>query len=251
MNGWRRYLGTFISSIYGTWQELAPTPKGFRILMYHAVGSTVPGDVRGLYSMTPARFKEQMQIFSDFASGKVAQLSKMPEQGVAITFDDGYRDTLEVVAPFLTNLNIPFTVFVTPSFVLSSQPIYLSVAGLRELATVPGVSVGAHGYSHRRLTECDSHQLQEELTNSRKWLEDILGRPVTAMSFPHGAVDQHVRNAAATAGYLIAASSKFGTNLPGYDPLWLARTDVWAQDDHRAFRAKLAGGWDWLRFRTS
>ena len=248
MRGWRRIVGSTISALSGVVKKIILTSRGFRILMYHAVGSTVPGDVRGLYSMAPERFKEHMQVFSEFASGRVVRLSEMSEQGVAITFDDGYRDNLEVVAPILTDLNIPFTVFVTPCFVLSGQSVYLSITGIRELATVPGVSIGAHGYSHCPLTECNAHQLYEELTNSRKWLEDILGRPVTTMSYPHGAVNQHVRNTAATAGYLLAASSRFGVNLSGYDPLWLARTDIWAQDDRRTFRAKLAGNWDWLRF---
>jgi len=215
--------------------------------MYHSIGSMAYGDVDGFYNIAPERFKEHMRIFSEFASGRVFRLNEMPEQGVAITFDDGYRNSLEVVAPILTDLNIPFTVFITPSFVLSGQPEYLSVTGIRELAAVPGVSIGAHGYSHCHLTECNTNQLHEELENSRKWLEDILGRPVTAMSYPYGAVDQRVRNAAAAAGYLFAASSRFGDNLSDRDSLCLARTDIWAQDGRRTFRAKLNGNWDWLR----
>jgi peptidoglycan/xylan/chitin deacetylase (PgdA/CDA1 family) len=250
MRGWRRFTGNTISAVYGVVKKAIPPPTGFRILMYHAVGSTVPGDVRGLYNMAPDRFKQHMKVLSEFSSGRVAHLIEMPEQGVAVTFDDGYRDNLECAAPILANLTIPFTVFVTPSFVLSGHPIYLSVAGLRELASVPGASIGAHGQSHRRLTECNTHQLHEELTNSRKWLEDVLDRSVTTMSYPHGAVNQPVQRAVAAAGYQIAAGSRFGANLSDCDPLLLARTDVWPQDTTRAFRAKLVGDWDWLRFRS-
>jgi peptidoglycan/xylan/chitin deacetylase (PgdA/CDA1 family) len=156
---------------------------------------------------------------------------------------------LEVAAPVLAELGLPFTVFVTPHFVLSGQLHYLSVAGLRELAAVPGASIGAHGYSHCRLTECDNGQLQEELVRSRQWLEDAIGRSVTTMSYPHGAVDQRVRKAAAAAGYSLAAGSRSGSNLSGYDPFCLARTAIWAQDDLRVFQSKLAGDWDWLKWR--
>jgi peptidoglycan/xylan/chitin deacetylase (PgdA/CDA1 family) len=247
---WRWNIGYAVTTVNMMVQKIVLSPKGFRVIMYHAVGSKVPGDIYGLYNMAPERFKEQMQFLFEFTSGCVTRLSELPEQGMAITFDDGYRDTLEVVAPILTSLKMPFTVFVTPGFILSGQPIYLSVVGLRELAAVPGASIGAHGYSHRRLTECNNQQLQEELTNGRKWLEDTLGQPVKTMSYPHGAVNQSVRKAAAATGYLVAASSRFGANLSDYDPLWLARTDIWAQDDRWSFRAKLAGGWDWLRFRA-
>jgi len=250
MNGWRRYLGTSISSIYGAWHRFAPPGKGFRILMYHAVGSTVPGDVLGLFNIAPDRFKQHMQVLSEFALGRVAKLNELPEEGVAVSLDDGYRDNLECAAPILTNLAIPFTVFVSPSFVLSGQPIYLSVAGLRELATVPGATIGAHGYSHRWLTECNPHQLNEELISSRKWLEDILGQSVTTMSYPYGGINKRVRKEVAAAGYKIAASNRFGTNLSDCNPLWLARTDIWAHDDPKTFHAKLAGDWDWLRWHS-
>lgn len=252
MKGWRRITGSAISAVYRIVRKAAfrPPEKGFRVLMYHAVGSQVPGDVLGLFNIGPDRFKQHMRVLSEHVSGRVAPLDEMPEQGFAVTFDDGYRDNLEVVAPILNHLAIPFTVFVTPSFVLSGQPIYLSVAGLRELAAVPGASVGAHGYTHRWLTRCDVHQLRSELADSRKWLEDTLGRPITTMSYPYGGVNRYVHKVVAAAGYTIAASNRFGTNLTDRDPLWLARTDIWAHDDPGTFRAKLAGDWDWLRLNS-
>ncbi|MHB8108759.1 MAG: polysaccharide deacetylase family protein [Syntrophorhabdaceae bacterium] len=249
MHGWRRHLGALISSIYGMRRILAPPSESFRVLMYHAVGSPVSGDIHGLFNMTPERFRQQMAMLSEFAAGRVTQLSELPRRGFAVTFDDGYRDNLECAAPILVNLSIPFTVFVTPEFVLSGQAKYLSVAGLRELIAVPGASVGAHGYTHCWLTECDTHELQEELSHSRKWLEDVLGESVTMMSYPYGGIDKRIRSAVAAAGYRVAASSLFGTNLPSYDPLWLARTDIWKHDDPEIFLAKLKGDWDWLRFR--
>jgi peptidoglycan/xylan/chitin deacetylase (PgdA/CDA1 family) len=220
--------------------------------MYHSVGADVVGDVQGLYNISPSLFRAHMEALAQLHKARLAPLQMMDSEagGIAVTFDDGYRNTLEVAAPVLSGLGIPFTAFVASGFVSSGDPLYLSPAGLVELASVPGATIGAHGYTHRRLTDCDDAELDSELTGSRAWLEDLLGRPVTSMSYPHGAADQRVRVAAAKAGFRIAACSRFGSHTRGEDPLMVARTDVWAQDNRSRFLAKLAGDWDWLGWRT-
>jgi hypothetical protein len=70
------------------------------------------------------------------------------------------------------------------------------------------------------------------------------------MSYPHGAVDRRVRDAAGRAGYLLGACSRFGTNLDNRDPLILKRTDIWSDDGVNAFRSKMDGNWDWMGLRT-
>lgn len=225
---------------------------GFRILMYHSVGADVIDDVQGLYNISPRLFRAHMEALVTSHKARLAALEKMDALagGIAVTFDDGYRNTLEVAAPVLSSLGIPFTAFVAPGFVSSGDSLYLSPAGLVELASVPGAVIGAHGYSHRRLTDCDDAELDSELAGSRAWLEDLLARPVTSMSYPHGAADQRVRDAASRTGFRIAACSHFGSHARGDDPLMVARTDVWAQDTRSRFHAKLAGDWDWLGWRT-
>ena len=223
----------------------------FRALMYHSIGSDVIDDVQHRYNISPDSFRRQMELLDRGFRGRMARLGDLDtrENGIAITFDDGYRNTLEVAAPLLAGLKIPFTVFVAPGLVLSGDPLYLSPTALRELSSCPGVTIGAHGYSHRPLTGCDDATLAYELTQSRAWLEDLLGNAVTCLSYPHGAMDTRVRRAVSEAGYRLAACSRFGTYSRGMELLAVPRTDVWAQDDETSFYAKLAGDWDWLGWR--
>jgi hypothetical protein len=68
------------------------------------------------------------------------------------------------------------------------------------------------------------------------------------MSYPHGSVDQRVRNAAQSAGYKTALTSKPGANFNKVDNLMLKRTDIWSIDDMKVFRQKVNGHWDWMRW---
>jgi peptidoglycan/xylan/chitin deacetylase (PgdA/CDA1 family) len=233
-------------------QRIGRVQPGFRILMYHAVGTPIPEDRLGLYTLAPENFAGQVQAVAEDTSMPVRNFGEAADaaQGLAITFDDGYRDALTAAAPLLARFGLPFTVFVTTDYVRSGDRIYLTPQELRELAACPGATIGSHGVSHARLVECPDATLRNELADSRSYLEDLLQRPVTTLSYPHGAADRRVRDAAEAAGYELAACSRFGTNRGDRDPLLLLRTDIWSVDGLDVFRSKVAGNWDWMGWRT-
>ncbi len=222
--------------------------------MYHSVGKQAFGDKRSIFSISPELFRHQMLYLAYWKEGRVVTFEDNSIIGtgcrVAITFDDGYLDNLEVAAPILCELGLPFTVFVTSEFVRSGKAGFLSQADLRVLAALPGAQIGAHGANHVALTHCDDHTLRNELVTSRSYLEDVLGREVRTLAYPYGAVDRRVRDAAVAAGYQLGACSLAGINLPERDPLLLARTEIVSFDSARVFPQKLHGYWDWYRWRT-
>lgn len=229
-----------------------PVPKsGLRVLLYHSVGTRLDHDPYGL-SMDPKLFEEQLRLLRDIPCQVVPLKVPSPESTVCqvcVTFDDGYKDNLGTAAPILARLAVPFTVFVTPAFVRSGKPEYLSPAELKELLTVPGCSVGSHGMTHKPLGKLSPGESLSELADSRKWLEDLLGRAVRAVSYPHGSASADVRQQAAQSGYDLGLCSRTDVNPAGRDPLMLCRTEIIDGDSPRAFEQKIYGAWDWHRFR--
>ncbi len=251
--GIKRYAESALTWSYARLRG-GPVPRpGLRVLVYHALGTPADGDALGIYSIVPARFESHMRYLATHHRESLVPLGAAALTGdrlrVALTFDDGYRDNWIVAAPLLQELDIPFTVFVCTGAVARRRAGFLSLRELRALASQPGVSIGSHGVSHIRLTECDERRLREELVDSKNFLEDIGGREVVLLSYPHGAVDRRVRDAAASAGYLLGTCSHFDYNPSGRDPLVLCRTDIWADDDVPVFEEKLRGDWDWMRWR--
>jgi len=223
---------------------------GLRVLGYHAVGADLPGDPYGL-SVSPDRFRRQMEALASGRFGAPVSLGNAKLDGgaeIAVTFDDGYLDTLSTAAPTLARLSIPFSVCVTPGLLDSGRP-HLSWLELKELSLVPGCEIGAHGLTHARLDALGDAELSRELTGSRRRLEDALGRPVAVMTWPHGAASRRAAAAARAAGFERGACSLYGVNEPGREPLLLKRVEITAYDDECDFEGKASGTWDWFALR--
>ena len=226
---------------------------GLRVLLYHSVSEHDAIGSEGIFCIKTDLFESHMITLSkmpefDFVTIQEG-FSSIGRFGVAVSFDDGYKDNLYNVVPLMERYSIPFTVFVTASNINKNCSIYLTPSELRELSSFPFVTIGSHGLTHNRLTECDSDMLRNELVSSRHLLEDITGNAVTTLAYPHGAVDKRVKDAAEKAGYLLAVCSRFDINDASRDPLLLCRTEITGNDSVRVFQQKLHGDWDWYRWR--
>ena len=250
---WKRIVLRMVSELSRLSKISMESPKGLRVLLYHSVGTTLPDDPSGIFSIDIDTFKQHMEALSCCDKTLVVKLRDLSKDAdslkVAVTFDDGYKDNLYNVAPVMERYSIPFTVFVTASYINKNCSIYLTPSELRELSSFPFVTIGSHGLTHNRLTECDSDMLRNELVSSRHLLEDITGNAVTTLAYPHGAVDKRVKDAAGKAGYLLAACSRFDINDISRDPFLLCRTEITGNDSVRVFQQKLHGDWDWYRWR--
>lgn len=250
----RRLFARSISEVLAGATQFSSPVQGFRVLMYHSIGATAFGDSLGIFSINPDKFHQQMAKLKTWKHVELTPFSDDRASKycnkVAVTFDDGYLDNYEIVAPIMVELKIPFTVFVTSDFIRNKKPGFLCRSTLRALAELPEVKIGAHGASHIPLTKCDQKTLKHELISSKHFLEDTLGSEVDTLSYPYGAVDRRVRDEALANGYRLGACSVAGLNKDGHDPMILSRTEILSYDNERTFSQKLKGNWDWYRWRT-
>ncbi len=223
---------------------------GSRVLMYHSVGGDVPGNPYGI-SISVKLFRAHMRRLAARGGWRFAPFEKPSpaRRDLAITFDDGFKDSLTVAAPILQELGMPMTVFVTAAHVRAPGKLYLSRDELKQLASLPSVQIGAHGNNHVPLQALSDQQLNAELTESKAYLEDAIGMPVATLSYPHGRVDRRVRDAAEAAGYVVGGTSRYGKNSAERDPLLLCRTEITAWDSVDDLDLKVDGHWDWFRLR--
>ena len=120
-----------------------------------------------------------------------------------------------------------------------------------ELAGMPaqGMTVGAHGASHRPLARVPD--AAADLRRSQDALRARLAAPVRTMSFPHGSYDAGTAAAARDAGYeLLFTSDRVLNALPagGTAPKVLGRVGLFEEeltDGAGRFRPELLALWLW------
>ena len=112
------------------------------------------------------------------------------------SWDDGYALDLRL-ADLLRKYGITGTFYPCPAPQLGQKMI--SESEIRSLAV--DFEIGAHSLTHPRLSTKSPDQIRNELTGSKKWIEDITGKPCTMFCYPKGDVNAAVRDLTAQAGF--------------------------------------------------
>jgi peptidoglycan/xylan/chitin deacetylase (PgdA/CDA1 family) len=95
------------------------------ILLYHGFSAGSERDSRFPKLMPVEQFEEQIRTLAQY--GRPLRLEELPpdgNQGIAITFDDGYANNYQLAFPVLQKYQFPATVFLTTGFVDRSVPLW-------------------------------------------------------------------------------------------------------------------------------
>jgi peptidoglycan/xylan/chitin deacetylase (PgdA/CDA1 family) len=177
------------------------------VLMYHR---TPRGSPESFYDVGMATFREQILRLIDagvsFVRFSECDRTDFCARGrhVAVTFDDGHASNAEAFA-FLAECRIVPTAFVVRDWSERGGG-YLSPRAIADLKDV--CEFGGHGASHVDLTSTTDSQLAFELSASRDFLGEILGRPVPTMALPGGKGDARVTRFAVGEGYRLIGNSR-------------------------------------------
>jgi peptidoglycan/xylan/chitin deacetylase (PgdA/CDA1 family) len=218
-----------------------PTPLPARtidlpVLMYHRVGPILASQpaVTQTLTVSPADFAAQMTWLHAHGYHAVTPLQAfealeygraLPPKPVMITFDDGYRDILWHAAAVLHRLHMPATAYIITGRVSGPDPSFLTWPELARLERF-GFTIGSHTVTHRDLRLMSSAEAYGELRNSRRALEQHLGRPVQWLAYPFGGENAAVVALAEKAGYVLALTTQGGVMQSAAQPLLLRRYEV-------------------------
>lgn len=89
-----------------------------------------------------------------------------------------------------------------------------------------GLSFGSHAVSHRILTRLDARTLAQELTASKAEIGRQLDTAVPLLAYPNGDSDQEVAEAARSAGYAAAFTTRPATVAAGEHPFLVPRVNI-------------------------
>lgn len=215
--------------------------QSVRLLTYHRIGVPREGRYEKL-TVPPRRFGRQLTVMQlmgyrfcglDAVAKWLRGDEPLRGRPVVLTFDDGYADLFEQAFPLLIRHRLPAVVYLVADKRTDSWldwgrkgPLpLLSWEQAREMAEA-GVSFGSHTLSHAHLTRCTRARAWAEIADSKKALEDELGRPVNHFCYPYGEYDPSIADAVAKAGYATACTTRKGVLTRDTDPYQLPRLTV-------------------------
>lgn len=180
--------------------------KGCVFLLYHST----PAQASWTYDVSKRSFeahlaylKSNCEILS--VPSIVDRLTKGAECDrlvCGITFDDGYKNNHDVAFPLLSRYNIPATIFVSTAYVSGNfgGRHMLSWDELKEMQSSGLITVGSHTHTHRDLRLLTEGEVMNEISMSKRLIEEKLGTEVSLFSYPGGGVNENVRRLLGSTG---------------------------------------------------
>ncbi len=227
----------------------AGQPVSIPILMYHhlQVLSARPSQIQRDWTVAPEQFTAQLDYLRThgFETITFAQLVAFFEQGgplplhpVILTFDDGWLDDYTVAFPALRERGMVGTFFVATTYAQAGGKTLIGWSQIAEMDAA-GMEFGGHTLNHADLKKVGRAEALRQLETSKLNLEQKLGHPTLAFSYPNGAADAGVMALVKQVGYRAAVGLCCGYKLRADQLLLLPRIRISYDDTLDDFIKKL------------
>lgn len=217
------------------------------VLLYHKIDLPTPDvKVRGAFTR-PDIFEKQIKYlqkrrYKFVTVGELVEhhieFGSFPLKTLAISFDDGWKDNYTHAFPIMKKYGVRATIYlvadclgcttdqVVPTGELPRE--HMSENDVREMAAY-GIEFGSHTLSHRWLHELPLDEIDREVVESKKFVENLTQSDCKTIAYPAGYYNDHAKSSAKAAGYLAAFSTIYG-NEGGSDMFELNRTEILRRD---------------------
>lgn len=191
--------------------------------------------------ITPISMKD---LYEHLSSGQ-----SIPESAIVLTFDDNYQGFYDNAWPLLQEFKYPAHMFVHTGFVGKTAGDHPKMTWdtLRELLKDPKFSVGAHTVSHpENFTDLTEAQMEHEIVQSKRDLEENLNVPVEFFAYPSGLNNALAQSLTKAAGFKMAVTVENGLaeespNLMAINRYVHTRLDKAWEDREKAIRGGVRG----------
>lgn len=226
------------------------------ILLYHQIGETPFKDTNLDCFCTTTEFCRQMDFLKQSnysvislkeALVLVLNRKEITDDYIVLTFDDGCEKFYDTTFPILDSFNFPATVYPISGFLGDIFTIkgrsyphlkILSESMLIELSKV-GVEIGAHTVNHLRLTSATKAEERYEISYSKNYLEQLLGKNIDSFSYPHGEYNNETIKVVQESGFTNALTCKYGFLSDTHSIFEIPRKYITYFDNIESFISKL------------
>ena len=204
------------------------------VLTYHAIVPTAadleawPPGAR-LYVFTLDEFRRHLdhlaaEGFEAISMERLVQWhageADLPARPIVVSFDDGHYSNAELATPALAERDQRAIFFVTAGHIGRSNTV--TWEHLKAMLDA-GMEIGSHTLTHRAPSTLTPAELEHELAESKRVLEQGTGAAIDYIASPTGYDNRHFARLARQVGYRAAVQGVIGRNSRDTDRFALRR----------------------------
>ncbi|MFH1258638.1 MAG: polysaccharide deacetylase family protein [Elusimicrobiota bacterium] len=223
-------LGLGVVGFSARWNWWRRSKPGIPLLMYHKIGPVPKNSRLKKLWVTPEQFERQLGYLSSAGYRPVSfnllekhlqGRANLPLKPVIVTIDDGYENNYTYALPLLQKFGFQATIFLVTETIGQTNLWHdpqseerlpmLNWEQIREMK-LKGIEFGSHTLTHPNLEKCDREKIINEITQSKKILEENLKQKVNVFSYPYGggAFSPEIQQIVQEAGYTFACAIRQG-----------------------------------------
>lgn len=195
----RQFTRNNILNILGTF---AKPSKGIHILNGHSIENSNHG--KEIFSKQLSELNKISTFINiNEAVDLINNYTEVNDTLVSFTFDDGFKECSDIIAPLLENFNVNGLFFINPNFVEGDKEYINNFTN--NIVMTPGKNpmrwddilkiqkaghiIGAHTMDHYMINSNDISELESQIGNCKGIIESKLGVPCEYFAFPYGKME--------------------------------------------------------------
>lgn len=197
----------------------SPLPGYIPVLMYHYLyPKSQMGPGTSSLNVSVENFDRQMWFLKTFGYRVLSLdeyydikmgLRKPRGKEVLITFDDGHHTYVDYALPILERYQLRSVNFLIWQHLIGDSKAYIGLEEAKKLSENPLVDFQSHTLTHPNLKEVSLSQAEDEIVQSKKYLETALNREIKYFCYPEGSFDSDLMALVKAAGYQMAFRTSF------------------------------------------
>ncbi len=200
------------------------------VLAYHKIDLPTPDvKIRGAFT-APRKFERQIAYLKrkGYEFYTASELIKFylergafPAKGLAVTFDDGWKDNYVNAFPILKKYGVRATIFLIPAVLgRTTDEVtaegegpreHLSESDVVEMSEA-GIEFASHSFSHKLFDRTPDAEIEFEVTESKRFIENLTQKECSTFAYPAGFFTDYAKRAIERAGYDAAFSTVYGAD---------------------------------------